>query len=152
MGHVILGAWPVTLRKVPNMPFRRFANPFCSDFSVSVWIRLIARRGEFTPKAASIKSAPSLVRPVLARIFSATLFVASEALRNKQSRDDCANNVLAFVRTALDPVRFVGSHAAFDASRSRVNEALAFSGYHVGENGTLTRVKGQLTSCSNTIV
>lgn len=63
-----------------------------------------------------------------------------EALRTKQVRDDCANNVLAFVQTTLDPVRFVGNPAFYDAFRSRVNEALAFSGYHIGDNGNLTRV------------
>src|SRR5438309_10049939 len=61
-----------------------------------------------------------------------------EALRTKQERDHCANNVLTFVQTALDPVRFVGNRAGFDAFRSRLNEALAFSGYHLGEDGRLS--------------
>jgi uncharacterized protein (TIGR02391 family) len=62
-----------------------------------------------------------------------------EALSAKQDRDGCANNVLAFVQTALDPVRFIGNAAGF-AFRDRLNEALAFSGLHLGEDGKLQAV------------
>ena len=62
------------------------------------------------------------------------------ALRAKQDRDDCANNVLAFVQTALDPVRFVGNQSAFSAFRDRINEVLAFNGLHLGEDGKLKQV------------
>src|SRR5258708_6426409 len=60
-----------------------------------------------------------------------------QALQEKQVRDGCSNNVLAFVQTALDPVRFVGNHAGFAAFRDRLNEALAFSGFHLQEDGKL---------------
>jgi uncharacterized protein (TIGR02391 family) len=63
-----------------------------------------------------------------------------QALKEKQDRDGCANNVLAFVQAALDPVRFVGNHAVFDAFRARVNEALAFSGFHLREDGKLKAI------------
>jgi uncharacterized protein (TIGR02391 family) len=63
-----------------------------------------------------------------------------EALRAKQDRDGCANNVLAFVQTALDPVRFISNPAGFAAFRDRLNEALAFSGLHLGEDGKLQAV------------
>lgn len=63
-----------------------------------------------------------------------------EALRRKQATDDCANNVLAFVQTALDPVRFVGNAAGFEGFRGRLNEALAFAGLQVGEDGKLKAV------------
>jgi len=63
-----------------------------------------------------------------------------DALRAKQERDGCANNVLAFVQTALDPVRFIGNTAGFAAFRDRLNEALAFSGLHLGEDGKLQAV------------
>jgi uncharacterized protein (TIGR02391 family) len=63
-----------------------------------------------------------------------------DALRAKQERDGCANNVLAFVETALDPVRFIGNAAGFAAFRDRLNEALAFSGFHLGEDGKLHAV------------
>lgn len=63
-----------------------------------------------------------------------------EALRAKQERNGCANNVLAFVQTELDPVRFIGNAAGFAAFRDRLNEALAFSGLHLGEDGKLQAV------------
>jgi uncharacterized protein (TIGR02391 family) len=62
------------------------------------------------------------------------------ALKAKQDRDDCANNVLAFVQTALDPVRFVGNQSAFSAFRGQINEVFAFSGLHLGEDGKLRQV------------
>src|SRR5256885_2265957 len=54
-----------------------------------------------------------------------------QALQEKQERDGCSNNVLAFIQTALDPVRFVGNPTEFAAFRDRLNEALAFSGFHL---------------------
>jgi uncharacterized protein (TIGR02391 family) len=63
-----------------------------------------------------------------------------DALRAKQERDGCANNILAFVETALDPVRFIGNAAGFATFRDRLNEALAFSGLHLGEDGKLQAV------------
>jgi len=63
-----------------------------------------------------------------------------DALRAKQERDGCANNVLAFVQTALDPARFVGNSAGFVAFRDRLNEALAFAGFQLGEDGRLRAV------------
>jgi uncharacterized protein (TIGR02391 family) len=63
-----------------------------------------------------------------------------DALRAKQERDGCANSILAFVETALDPVRFISNAAGFAAFRDRLNEALAFSGLHLGEDGKLQPV------------
>jgi uncharacterized protein (TIGR02391 family) len=60
-----------------------------------------------------------------------------DALRAKQDRDGCANNVLAFVQTALDPARFVGNSMGFVGFRDRLNEALAFVGFQLGEDGKL---------------
>lgn len=63
-----------------------------------------------------------------------------EALRTKQDKDGCANNVLAFIQTALNPARFIGNAGGFTEFRDRLNEALAFSGYHLGANGKLQPV------------
>jgi uncharacterized protein (TIGR02391 family) len=60
-----------------------------------------------------------------------------DALRAKQERDGCANNVLAFIHTALDPVRFVSNPQRFSEFQNRLNAALAFSGYQLGEDGKL---------------
>jgi hypothetical protein len=63
-----------------------------------------------------------------------------DALRAKQAQEGCANSVLAFVEKALDPVRFIGNPQGFAAFRNRLNEALAFSGFHLGEDGKLQAV------------
>jgi uncharacterized protein (TIGR02391 family) len=63
-----------------------------------------------------------------------------EALRLKQNRDNCSNNVLNFIQTALDPARFVGRLQEFNRFRDDLNEALAFAGYYLGENGKLREV------------
>jgi uncharacterized protein (TIGR02391 family) len=68
-----------------------------------------------------------------------------EALRVKQDRDGCANNVLGFIQTAMDPARFLGSRDYFESLRGQVNEALAFCGLHVQEDGQIKRVEQATT-------
>jgi len=63
-----------------------------------------------------------------------------DALRARQESDGCANHVLAFIEKALDPVRFIGNSQGFASFRARLNEALAFSGLHLGEDGRLVQV------------
>src|SRR5581483_266739 len=62
------------------------------------------------------------------------------ALHAKQERDACATNVVAFIQTAMDPVRFVNNHNWFNDLRDQLNQALAFSGYQLGEDGKLKAV------------
>jgi uncharacterized protein (TIGR02391 family) len=61
------------------------------------------------------------------------------ALGERQKQDGCANNVLAFVRSYLDPVRFVDKTDRFDEQRAAVNEVLAFVGIRVEADGSLAR-------------
>lgn len=68
-----------------------------------------------------------------------------EALRAKQDRDGCANNVLAFIQTVIDPARFLGNRDYFENLRGQVNEALAFCGLHVQEDGKVKRVERATT-------
>lgn len=68
-----------------------------------------------------------------------------EALRAKQDRDRCANNVLHFIEVVMNPVRFVGRPEEFTSFRDRLNEALAFSGYTLGEDGKLKLVEKAAT-------
>jgi uncharacterized protein (TIGR02391 family) len=63
-----------------------------------------------------------------------------EALRTRQTKDGCANNVLAFIQTAMDPVRFQNNHIGYEDLRGRLNETLSFGGLHLGENGKLKEV------------
>jgi uncharacterized protein (TIGR02391 family) len=63
-----------------------------------------------------------------------------EALRTRQEHDNVANNVLAFVQTFMEPVRFVSAKQEFERFREQLNEVLAFSGLHIGEDGKLKTV------------
>lgn len=60
-----------------------------------------------------------------------------EALRARQARDGTANAVLACVQLALSPDRFLDAPEAFDNWRTPINEALAFTGLMVSENGEI---------------
>jgi uncharacterized protein (TIGR02391 family) len=62
------------------------------------------------------------------------------ALRAQQQKDHCANNVLNFIKVALAPVRFVGRSQEFESLRIDLNEALAFSGLFLAEDGNLRPV------------
>lgn len=62
------------------------------------------------------------------------------ALTARQERDGCGNNVGAFIQTVMSPVRFVGNPDLFSDLRHRLNEALAFSGLHLGEDGKLKSI------------
>ncbi|MBI1213756.1 MAG: TIGR02391 family protein [Alphaproteobacteria bacterium] len=59
------------------------------------------------------------------------------ALVCRQRRDKCGNNVAHFIEVVLNPVRFVRRNDEFEALRHRLNEVLAFSALHLGENGRL---------------
>jgi uncharacterized protein Ymh len=60
-----------------------------------------------------------------------------EALRARQERDGCANHVLAFIQTFIEPVRFVGARDEFERFRGELNEVLAFGGLNIAEDGKL---------------
>ena len=62
------------------------------------------------------------------------------ALQAQQDRDDTANNVFAFVQTAVDPARFVGRPAVFEELRSELKQALAFCGLRFRDDGRFERV------------
>lgn len=63
-----------------------------------------------------------------------------EALRARQARDGAANAVLACVRLAISPDRFLDAPEAFDYWRTSINEALAFSGLMISEKGEIRRL------------
>jgi uncharacterized protein (TIGR02391 family) len=63
-----------------------------------------------------------------------------EALRAKQERDGCANNLLAFIQTVMDPARFISRRDHFEGFRAELNAALAFAGMQIGEDGKLRPV------------
>lgn len=63
-----------------------------------------------------------------------------EALNNKQTADRCANNIVAFIQQAMNPVRHVGEMDYFEGQRSQLNEVLAFAGMELREDGKIGSV------------
>jgi len=63
-----------------------------------------------------------------------------EALSQKQRRDGCANNIVAFIYRAMSPVRFTKNPHVFESRRFELNKALAFAGYSLGEDGKLREI------------
>lgn len=59
------------------------------------------------------------------------------ALRQRQRQDNCANNVLAFIRKVMTPVLYHARPDYYAEFRSRLNKTLAFAGYQVMENGEI---------------
>jgi uncharacterized protein (TIGR02391 family) len=57
------------------------------------------------------------------------------ALHTRQSNDRCANQVIAFVSKAMDPVSYVGKADLFESRRFGLNQALAFVGLALGSDG-----------------
>lgn len=60
-----------------------------------------------------------------------------KALNAHQKRDACGNIVALFIQSAMDPVRYLGRTGLFNSQRERLNQALAFSGYSLGDDGKL---------------
>jgi uncharacterized protein (TIGR02391 family) len=60
-----------------------------------------------------------------------------EALKQRQERDRCANNAVAFIQEAMKPVRHTSSPGWFDDKREQLNKILSFAGFELTERGTL---------------
>ena len=58
---------------------------------------------------------------------------------NVQNRDGSANRILGFVRSFLDPARFVRRQRTFEEHREELNAVLAFSGLSYGPDGKFRR-------------
>jgi uncharacterized protein (TIGR02391 family) len=63
-----------------------------------------------------------------------------EALDQKQKRDGCANNIVAFIYKAMSPVRYIKTPPIFELRRVELNKALAFEGYALGDDGNLREI------------
>ena len=64
-----------------------------------------------------------------------------DALSQRQAQDGAGNSVARFIIEAMKPARYVGQSQTFDARRAELNEALAFAGLELGEDGQLTKGK-----------
>lgn len=68
-----------------------------------------------------------------------------QALSQKQKEDHCANNIMNFIHSVMEPVRYAQKQDVFDLRREKLNKALSFIGYTLGTDGKLR----QTTAVSN---
>lgn len=68
------------------------------------------------------------------------------ALTFRQRQDGCGNNVVVFVQTVMNPVRFVGQTSRFEDLCHRLNEVISFAGFQLGDDG-----KVRLTTTARTL-
>jgi len=64
-----------------------------------------------------------------------------EALRIRQEKDGCSNNVFAFIQRVMDPIRYANNPDLFQERRNSLNVILAFCGYELGNNGKISIVE-----------
>ena len=62
-----------------------------------------------------------------------------QAFLAQQTRDRCANNVVAFIADAMAPARYLNNRKVFETRRAALNVALAFVGISVREDGNVER-------------
>jgi hypothetical protein len=67
------------------------------------------------------------------------------ALAARQNTDQSADRVFAFVRTALEPARYVGEHHKFEARRTGTNAVLALCGFEYRSDGKFYAVAAAST-------
>jgi uncharacterized protein (TIGR02391 family) len=58
-----------------------------------------------------------------------------------QNRNNCANNIVNFVREALAPSRYVNNPEGFELRRTAVNHVLAFEGLMITDKGGLAKAE-----------
>ena len=63
----------------------------------------------------------------------------------RQNADKSGDRIFAFIRTALDPARYVGEHNKFEARRTGINAVLALCGYEYGADGRFRAVTAATT-------
>jgi uncharacterized protein (TIGR02391 family) len=68
-----------------------------------------------------------------------------EALSQRQDRDNCGNNVIAFIYRAMNPVRYGRDHESFEQRRADLNYVLAFWELTLDETGKLRPVEAART-------
>ena len=64
----------------------------------------------------------------------------NSALVNKQKIDSCANHVIVFIQSALNPARHFNNLEWFNDTRYKVNQVLSFSALNIGEDGKASNV------------
>lgn len=60
-----------------------------------------------------------------------------EALKVKQLKDNCGNNVVACIQKVMTPVKYVDNRDLFELRKDKLNKVLSFCGYKIGNDGKL---------------
>lgn len=68
-----------------------------------------------------------------------------DALSTRQEQDGCANNVLAFIQSSMNPVRYTQDKERFEFLSGELNVALAFVGLKLTEEGKIKSQKRAAT-------
>ena len=63
-----------------------------------------------------------------------------DALQQRQNRDACGNQVINFLQSSMNPVRYVSNLDHYESQRGRLNVVLAFTGLYLGEDGIVSQV------------
>lgn len=58
-----------------------------------------------------------------------------DALKLKQEHDNCGNNIMAFIKKTMNPIRYTQSPGTFSNRRDKLNIVLSFLGFKLGEDG-----------------
>ncbi len=64
-----------------------------------------------------------------------------EALNQKQTEDNCANNVFIFVSKVMNPVNYVDDIDMFNYRRTGINKVMVFAGYELDQSGNFKSVE-----------
>jgi len=57
------------------------------------------------------------------------------ALKAKQDKDVCSNNVFGFLMKVMNPVNYIKQPDIFESRRQEINKVLLFAGYELSKNG-----------------
>lgn len=63
------------------------------------------------------------------------------ALKTKQDKDRCGNNVIAFIQRVMSPIRYTRNTSIFNKRKDELNIALVLLGYELGDDGKMKPVK-----------
>lgn len=64
-----------------------------------------------------------------------------EALRTRQEKDGCSNNIFAFIQKVMDPIRYTSNPDLFNERKNSLNTILVFRGYKIKDNGKICIVE-----------
>lgn len=67
------------------------------------------------------------------------------AFITSQNKHQCSNNILRFVQTAMQPVRYLSDKETFELRRSALNKVFSFIGIELQENGKYRKIEAVQT-------